>query len=169
MSNKKDCIRSHCWGSSFDATRAFSIPTSRPTTFSTILSSATVLRVARAGPKLSPNLRYELGMIVEEGDIVMVHGRYIGWARSHSSRSTSFACERKARRALDVMQEEVPASATASGKRNVHRSWVNSKIAAANAGSSIRTNGRRHMQLSLKEAQGIVELARVHAERIAFR
>jgi len=40
-------------------------------------------------------------MIVEEGDIVMVHGRYIGWAEKHSSRSTSFACEtEKARRAL---------------------------------------------------------------------
>ena len=31
-------------------------------------------------PKLSPNLRYEPGMIVEEGDIVMIHGRYVGWA-----------------------------------------------------------------------------------------
>src|SRR5258707_5794164 len=31
-------------------------------------------------PRLSPNLRYEPGMIVEDRDIVMIHGRYIGWA-----------------------------------------------------------------------------------------
>ena len=31
-------------------------------------------------PKLSPSLKYEPGMIVEDGDIVMIHGRYVGWA-----------------------------------------------------------------------------------------
>jgi predicted SnoaL-like aldol condensation-catalyzing enzyme len=31
---------------------------------------------------LAPGFRYEPGMIVAEGDLVMIHGRYTGWARS---------------------------------------------------------------------------------------
>jgi predicted SnoaL-like aldol condensation-catalyzing enzyme len=67
-------------------------------------------------PKLSPNLRYELGMIVEEGEIVMVHGRYIGWAEKPLVAVDIFRVRNgKLVEHWDVMQEEVPASATASG------------------------------------------------------
>jgi predicted SnoaL-like aldol condensation-catalyzing enzyme len=35
------------------------------------------------------NLSYEIGMVVTEGDLVMVHGRYVGGDRNHSSPSIS--------------------------------------------------------------------------------
>ena len=67
-------------------------------------------------PKLSPNLRYEPGMIVEEGDIVMIHGRYVGWAEKPLVAVDIFRVHGgKLVEHWDVMQEEVAASATASG------------------------------------------------------
>jgi predicted SnoaL-like aldol condensation-catalyzing enzyme len=67
-------------------------------------------------PKLSPNLRYEPGMIVEDGDIVMVHGRYVGWAEKPLVAVDIFRVRGgKLVEHWDVLQEEVPASATASG------------------------------------------------------
>jgi predicted SnoaL-like aldol condensation-catalyzing enzyme len=42
-------------------------------------------------PKLSPNLRYEPGMIVEDGHIVMIHGRCVGWGTTRSTQSTMHA------------------------------------------------------------------------------
>ena len=38
---------------------------------------------------LSKDFSYEPGMAVAEGDLVMVHGRYTGWAQSRWSPSTS--------------------------------------------------------------------------------
>jgi predicted SnoaL-like aldol condensation-catalyzing enzyme len=67
-------------------------------------------------PKLSPSLKYEPGMIVEDGDIVMVHGRYVGWAEKPLVAVDIFRVrDGKLVEHWDVMQEEVPASATASG------------------------------------------------------
>ena len=58
-------------------------------------------------------LTYEPGMSVADGDLVMVHGRYTGWAmvavdifRVESGRVVEH---------WDVMQEEVPASDSANG------------------------------------------------------
>ena len=67
-------------------------------------------------PKLSPNLRYEPGMIVADGDLVMVHGRYVGWAEKPLVAVDIFrVLNGKLVEHWDVMQEEVPASQTASG------------------------------------------------------
>jgi len=67
-------------------------------------------------PKLSPNLKYEPGMIVEDGDIVMIHGRYLGWAEKPLVAVDIFRVrDGKLVEHWDVMQEEVPASATVSG------------------------------------------------------
>ena len=51
-------------------------------------------------PKLSPSLKYEPGMIVEDGDIVMIHGRYFGWAEKPLVAVDISRARRKARRAL---------------------------------------------------------------------
>ncbi len=62
------------------------------------------------------NLSYEIGMVVAEGDLVMVHGRYVGWGPKPLVAVDIFKV--KGGRVVehwDVMQEEVPASATASG------------------------------------------------------
>ena len=67
-------------------------------------------------PKISPKLEYESGMIVEEGDIVMIHGRYVGWGEKPLVAVDIFRVrDGKLVEHWDVMQEEVPASATASG------------------------------------------------------
>jgi predicted SnoaL-like aldol condensation-catalyzing enzyme len=58
-------------------------------------------------PKLGSNFSYEPGMAVAEGDLVMVHGRYVGWGpkpmvavdifRSSTARSPSIgtSCRKK--------------------------------------------------------------------------
>jgi predicted SnoaL-like aldol condensation-catalyzing enzyme len=64
-------------------------------------------------PKLSPNLRYEPGMIVEDGDIVMIHGRYVGWAEKPLVAVDIFRVQGgKLVEHWDVLQEEVPATAS---------------------------------------------------------
>ena len=58
-------------------------------------------------------LTYEPGMSVADGDLVMVHGRYTGWAMVAVD---IFRVESgKVVEHWDVMQEEVPAANTASG------------------------------------------------------
>jgi len=55
-------------------------------------------------------------MIVEDGDIVMIHGRYVGWAEKPLVAVDIFRVrDGRLVEHWDVMQEEVPASATASG------------------------------------------------------
>jgi len=65
---------------------------------------------------LRKNFSYEPGMVVAEGDLVMVHGRYVGWGPKPMVAVDIFrVADGKLVEHWDVMQEEVPASATASG------------------------------------------------------
>ena len=67
-------------------------------------------------PKLPKDFSYEPGMVVAEGDLVMVHGRYVGWGPKPMVAVDIFRLEGgKVAEHWDVMQEEVPASASASG------------------------------------------------------
>ena len=67
-------------------------------------------------PTLKENFSYELGMVVAEDDLVMVHGRYVGWGPKPLVAVDIFRVkDGKVVEHWDVMQEEVPASATASG------------------------------------------------------
>lgn len=59
---------------------------------------------------------YERGMAVADGDLVMVHGRYTGWGPRPMVAVDIFRLEDgRVVEHWDVMQEEVPAAATASG------------------------------------------------------
>ncbi len=65
---------------------------------------------------LSKDFSYEPGMAVAEGDLVMVHGRYVGWGPKPMIAVDIFrVADGKVAEHWDVMQEEVSASATASG------------------------------------------------------
>jgi predicted SnoaL-like aldol condensation-catalyzing enzyme len=65
---------------------------------------------------LSKDFSYEPGMVVADGDLVMVHGRYVGWGPKPMVAVDIFRIANgKLAEHWDVMQEEVPASATASG------------------------------------------------------
>ena len=62
------------------------------------------------------DLSYEIGMVVAEGDLVMVHGRYVGWGPKPLVAVDIFKMkDGKVVEHWDVMQEEVPAVKTASG------------------------------------------------------
>jgi predicted SnoaL-like aldol condensation-catalyzing enzyme len=61
------------------------------------------------------NLSYEIGMVVAEGDLVMVHGRYVGWGPKPMVAVDIFKVkDGKVVEHWDVLQEEVPADKTAS-------------------------------------------------------
>jgi predicted SnoaL-like aldol condensation-catalyzing enzyme len=65
---------------------------------------------------LSKDFSYEPGMAIADGDLVMVHGRYVGWGPKPMVAVDIFRlADGKVAEHWDVMQEEVPASATASG------------------------------------------------------
>ncbi len=65
---------------------------------------------------LAPEFRYEPGMIVAEGDLVMIHGRYTGWGPKPMVAVDIFRVgDGQLVEHWDVLQEEVPAAATASG------------------------------------------------------
>jgi predicted SnoaL-like aldol condensation-catalyzing enzyme len=65
---------------------------------------------------LKKDFSYEPGMAVADGDLVMVHGRYVGWGPKPMIAVDIFrVANGKVAEHWDVMQEEVPASATASG------------------------------------------------------
>src|SRR5258708_15189604 len=65
---------------------------------------------------LSKDFSYEPGMVVAEGNLVMVHGRYVGWGPKPMVAVDIFrVVNGKLVEHWDVLQEEVPASATASG------------------------------------------------------
>jgi predicted SnoaL-like aldol condensation-catalyzing enzyme len=66
---------------------------------------------------LSPDFKYEMGAAVAEGDLVMVHGRYIGWGPKPMVAVDIFrVANGKLVEHWDVMQEEVPAAQTKSGR-----------------------------------------------------
>ena len=72
--------------------------------------------IANLIPTLKEDFSYEPGMVVAEGDLVMVHGRYVGWGPKPLVAVDIFRVkDGKVVEHWDVMQEEVPASATASG------------------------------------------------------
>lgn len=65
---------------------------------------------------LNPEFKYELGMIVAEGEYVMIHGRYTGWGPKPMVAVDIFrVVGGKLVEHWDVMQEEVPAELTKSG------------------------------------------------------
>jgi predicted SnoaL-like aldol condensation-catalyzing enzyme len=66
--------------------------------------------------QLPARFQYEPGMIVAEGDLVMIHGRYTGWGPKPLVAVDIFrVVNRKLAEHWDVLQEEVPASTTANG------------------------------------------------------
>jgi len=71
--------------------------------------------IARLIPTLT-SLTYEPGMAVSEGNLVMVHGRYVGWGPKPMIAVDIFRLEEgKVVEHWDVMQEEVPAANSVSG------------------------------------------------------
>ena len=68
------------------------------------------INTSAAGPT------YEAGAIFEEGDLVAIHGRYAGWAGKNMIAVDIFRFEDgKIVEHWDVMQDEVPAAASANG------------------------------------------------------
>jgi predicted SnoaL-like aldol condensation-catalyzing enzyme len=64
---------------------------------------------------LPEGFRYEPGLVVAEGNIVMIHGRYVGWAPEPMIAIDIFRVEDgRLVEHWDVMQTEVPAAKTAS-------------------------------------------------------
>ena len=65
---------------------------------------------------LGKDFSYEPGMVVADGNLVMVHGRYVGWGPKPMIAVDIFrVASGKLAEHWDVMQEEIPASATVSG------------------------------------------------------
>ena len=72
--------------------------------------------IAHLIPTLKKDLSYESGMVVAEGDLVMVHGRYVGWGPKPLIAVDIFRVkDGKVVEHWDVMQEEVPVASTVSG------------------------------------------------------
>jgi predicted SnoaL-like aldol condensation-catalyzing enzyme len=64
---------------------------------------------------LPKGFSYEPGMVVAEGNIVMIHGRYVGWAPEPMVAVDIFRVENgRLVEHWDVMQAEVPAHETKS-------------------------------------------------------
>jgi len=65
---------------------------------------------------LSPDFKYEPGLVVAEGDFVTIHGRYFGWGPKPMMAVDIFGVANgKIAEHWDVMQEEVPAAQSANG------------------------------------------------------
>jgi len=65
---------------------------------------------------LSPEFKYEPGLLVADGEYVMVHGRYTGWGPKPMVAVDIFrVADGKIAEHWDVMQEEVPATQSANG------------------------------------------------------
>ena len=65
---------------------------------------------------LPANFKYEPGMIVADGDLVMIHGRYTGWGPKPLVTVDIFRVkDGKLVEHWDVMQEDVPATQTKNG------------------------------------------------------
>jgi predicted SnoaL-like aldol condensation-catalyzing enzyme len=73
--------------------------------------------LAAFAAQLPDNFRYEPGLIVGNGDHVMIHGRYLGWGPKPILAVDIFRIEGgRLAEHWDVAQEEVPAAATKSGR-----------------------------------------------------
>ena len=65
---------------------------------------------------LSPDFKYQPGLVVADGDYVMVHGRYVGWGPKPMVGVDIFrVANGKIAEHWDVLQEEVPATQSANG------------------------------------------------------
>ena len=73
---------------------------------------------ARVINALPASFRYQPGVIVADGDFVMIHGLYTGWGPKPLVTVDIFRVRKRGRLVehWDVMQEEVPASRTKSGR-----------------------------------------------------
>lgn len=66
---------------------------------------------------LPANFKYEPGVVVADGDLVMIHGRYTGWGPKPLVTVDIFRVKNgKLVEHWDVMQADVPASSTKSGR-----------------------------------------------------
>lgn len=66
---------------------------------------------------LPANFRYQPGVVVADGELVMIHGLYTGWGPKPLVTVDIFRVKKgKLVEHWDVMQEEVPASRTKSGR-----------------------------------------------------
>jgi predicted SnoaL-like aldol condensation-catalyzing enzyme len=64
---------------------------------------------------IKTDFKYELSLVIGEGEYVMVHGRYTGWSEKPMVAIEIFRVKNgKFIEHWDVMQEEVPAEMTAS-------------------------------------------------------
>ena len=65
---------------------------------------------------LSPDFKYEPGLVMADRDYVSIHGRYIGWGPKPMIAVDIFrVANGKIVEHWDVMQEEVPAAQSANG------------------------------------------------------
>ncbi|AXQ29596.1 nuclear transport factor 2 family protein [Solimonas sp. K1W22B-7] len=65
---------------------------------------------------LSPDFSYEPGLVMADGDFVMIHGRYVGWGPKPMVGVDIFRVSNgKIAEHWDVLQEEVPAAQSANG------------------------------------------------------
>ena len=79
-----------------------------------IANGAAAIKAIIAG--LSPEFKYEPGLLVADGEYVMVHGRYTGWGPKPMVAVDIFrVADGKIAERWDVMQEEVPATKSANG------------------------------------------------------
>jgi predicted SnoaL-like aldol condensation-catalyzing enzyme len=65
---------------------------------------------------LSADFKYQPGLVVADGDYVMVHGHYVGWGPKPMVGVDIFrVANGKIAEHWDVLQEEVPAAQSANG------------------------------------------------------
>lgn len=65
-------------------------------------------------PSLKPDFRYEPGLAVQDGEFVMIHGRYTGWSDQPMIAVDIFRVENdRLVEHWDVIQQEVPVAQTA--------------------------------------------------------
>lgn len=70
----------------------------------------------KAVPTLPAEFKYEPGIITENGDFVMIHGRYENWRGKNMIAVDIFRVKNgKITEHWDVLQEEVPASRSVNG------------------------------------------------------
>ena len=67
-------------------------------------------------PTFPPDFKYTPGLVSENGNFVMIHGRYENWNGKNMIAVDIFRIDNgKIAEHWDVMQEEVPATASANG------------------------------------------------------